>query len=507
MNAIEKIPGIRTGKTSELPQLEPDERSHLLPALAVSAEELSSGKGWPDGVSELIARLGRITGANRVWLFQVLELNDKHMTMNFPFEWADDQKYALKKRPRFDTKHWEFETCSPTYRALVNSRRKGEWQSVIIHELDECDFKDYQRVQEVQSTVSIPVIVRGEWWGLFGLDDCTRPRRWSREEIALLSLASHMISSAVIHSRLSSTNRQVEILSHLMESSTWEIDFNSGYCWFNSKILSHIKRLKDNRHLPLLQILKYIHPADMEETFDSLRRILKCGDTNLRQDLRILRDNEYIWSEVIARIILNDEGRLEKMAGIIIDIPERKKKEEELYRKATLDPLTGIANRGSFDKRFTQMIHESRKESSRPFSLLFLDIDHFKAVNDTWGHDLGDQALKHVSRIIKVALRECDFAARIGGEEFAVLLHCEGAESSEIIAERIRRNIEASPLAVSDKTVPLTVSIGIFNSSKGSADLGYRAILSRADDALYEAKRTGRNRVVTSSEFAWSFSE
>jgi diguanylate cyclase (GGDEF)-like protein len=280
-----------------------------------------------------------------------------------------------------------------------------------------------------------------------------------------------------------------------MESSTWEFDVDTGYCWFNSKILSRTKGLKDNRHLPLLQTLRYIHPDDIKITFACLRRYLKRGETNFRQDLRILRDNEYVWSEVIAKITLDDEGRLEKMAGIIIDIPERKKKEEELYRQATFDPLTGLPNRGSFDRRFVQIIHENREEG-RPFSLLFLDIDHFKKINDTWGHDIGDQALKHVSQILKDALRECDFAARIGGEEFAVLLRCEEAERSGIVAERIRCSIEAAPFILSDMTVPLTVSIGIFNSSKESDDLGCKAILKRADKALYEAKSAGRNRVV-----------
>ena len=127
------------------------------------------------------------------------------MLMNFPFEWVDEKTHALKKMPRYDTKHWNFETCSETYRQLVASRRRGEWQSALIKDLEECDFKDYQMDQGVQSTLSIPVMVQGEWWGLLGLDNCSRPYLWSDEEIGLVRMTAHLISSAALRNRLNST--------------------------------------------------------------------------------------------------------------------------------------------------------------------------------------------------------------------------------------------------------------------------------------------------------------
>lgn len=495
MNMSGRVRGVRTGKISELNLRDSDKQSHLITALARGAEEFSSGKGWPDGVADLIADLGSITGVNRVWLFQVLELSDKHMLMNFPFEWVDENTRALRKSSKYDTKHWDFETCSETYRTLVESRRRGEWQTVVIHELDDCDFKVYQEEQGVQSTVSVPVYVEGQWWGLLGLDDCTAPTRWSDEDIALVRMTAHLISGAVIRNRLASANRQFEILSSLTESSAWELDISSGYCWGDSKILSRISCLSDNVHLSLLQTLRLIHPDDRGKMFSHLRNQINNGELNFRKDLRILRDKEYVWSEVIAKIILDDRGQLRKLAGIIIDIPERKEKEEKLFRKATLDPLTGIANRGSFDHRFMRMLRDF--ESGGPvFSLLLLDIDFFKKVNDTWGHGVGDQALKHVTEIMQKTLREGDFVARIGGEEFAMLLHGDAPDTAERVAERIRRNIENSPLFIPGEKVPLTISIGIFNVSKETAHLDCKAMFSRADDALYEAKSTGRNKVV-----------
>ncbi|XPV77019.1 MAG: diguanylate cyclase [Desulfovibrio sp.] len=495
MNIREEVRGIRTGKISEIISLASDRQCHLLTALARGAEELSYGKGWPDGVSDLIADLGRITKVNRVWLFQVLELTDKHMLMNFPFEWVDENTHALKKMSLHDTKHWDFETCSLTYRTLVESRKRGEWQIAIIQELDECDFKDYQVDQGVQSMLSIPVMVQGKWWGLLGLDDCTHPNQWSAEDIALVRMTAHLLSSAVLRNRLSSTNRQFEILSKITESSAWELDVSSGYCWCNSKIFSNISGLDENVHLSLLQVLRHIHPDDRSQVFSCLRDQIKNGELNFRKDLRILRDADYVWSEVIAKISLNADGGLRKLSGIIIDIPERKKKEEKLFREATLDPLTGIANRGAFDKRMVHLMDKLNDEGAA-YSLVLLDIDYFKKVNDTWGHGVGDQALKHVAKILRNTLREGDFVARIGGEEFAMLLPCDAPDAADVIGERIRYSVEASPLVVPEATVPLTISVGIANATMKSVGLDCEALLGIADEALYEAKSSGRNRVV-----------
>jgi len=487
---------IRTGRIEDIAPLDRNTEISFLSTLARSAEKLSNGKGWPGGVMELLADLGRITQSQRIWLFQVLELSDKHMLMNFPFEWVDDQKYALKLNPRYDTKYWDFATCSSVYRTLVESRLRREWQSIIIDDLEDCDFKEYQQIQGVQSTLSIPVMVQGQWWGLFGFDDCKAPRQWSNQEIALLRLSAHLLSAAVLRNRMASTRRQFEILSNITESSAWELDTNSGYFWCNQKIFSTYSNTEENIHMTLLQVMRHIHPNDRDRMLQYLRQQIETGDTNFRHDLRIRRGNHYVWGDVIAKISLDSKQCLRKLSGIIVEIPERKKKEEKLLRKATLDALTGIANRGSFDNRLEQMVR-NHQEDGTAFSLLLLDLDHFKKINDTWGHDVGDLALKHVTAIMQKTLRDEDFVARIGGEEFAMLLPHIPPETTEEIAERIRKNIEASPLITPTATIPLSACIGITcTDNKTPVIYSCAEMLKTADEALYAAKRTGRNRVV-----------
>jgi diguanylate cyclase (GGDEF)-like protein len=183
------------------------------------------------------------------------------------------------------------------------------------------------------------------------------------------------------------------------------------------------------------------------------------------------------------------------LSGITVDIPGRKEKEEKLLRKATLDALTGIANRGTFDAQLNNM-QRSMEKSESSFSLLFLDVDDFKKVNDIWGHSVGDMALKHIAKILQSTLKNHDFVARIGGEEFAMLLHNISPDKSLRFAERICGLIESSPLIVPTGNIPLTVSIGLVHSASLSDEVTNEGMYQLADEALYQAKNSGRNMVV-----------
>jgi diguanylate cyclase (GGDEF)-like protein len=139
------------------------------------------------------------------------------------------------------------------------------------------------------------------------------------------------------------------------------------------------------------------------------------------------------------------------------------------------------------DAQFRQLDRDAR-----PFSLVLIDIDHFKRVNDTHGHPVGDVALKGIARIIGEMARSVDFVARYGGEEFAVGMYGSDHKGAEQMAERIRKTVEQSTIASGKTTFKLTVSIGVASFIKGYKK---EDLIAKADEALYEAKRTGRNRV------------
>jgi two-component system cell cycle response regulator len=178
---------------------------------------------------------------------------------------------------------------------------------------------------------------------------------------------------------------------------------------------------------------------------------------------------------------------------------KRKRYDEGLRRSlqttielATIDPLTGLYNRRFLDGHLAQAVEHSAR-NARPLCVLVLDIDHFKQINDTFGHDVGDEVLRQFADRLRSSLRASDLAARIGGEEFALLLPDTDLSSAQGAAERLRRTIEAEPFLIHGQAIPVTSSLGL-STLDGE---GPRVLMKRADVALYEAKRTGRNRVVS----------
>ncbi|HKA44261.1 MAG TPA: diguanylate cyclase [Burkholderiales bacterium] len=170
---------------------------------------------------------------------------------------------------------------------------------------------------------------------------------------------------------------------------------------------------------------------------------------------------------------------------------------QNLNHLARMDPLTDCSNRRHFQACLEAEIARGIRYG-REFSLLIGDIDHFKEINDRHGHAAGDEALRHLVRIIRQQLRNQDELGRMGGEEFAVLLPETGQASAAAAAERIRRAVETTPAQYENAQIPMTVSFGVacWKSSAESAD----ALLRRADTALYAAKSAGRNRVASADD-------
>lgn len=173
------------------------------------------------------------------------------------------------------------------------------------------------------------------------------------------------------------------------------------------------------------------------------------------------------------------------------DALERVRNERDnLRRDSQTDPLTGLLNRRSLQAEIL-----SRCQAGERFGVLFMDLDHFKSVNDRFGHEMGDRVLVAVAAVLKTALRPGDLVGRYGGEEFVGVVAGAGPESARLVAERLRRSIE---LMLPPKGGPtkLTISVGttVFDPRQG--DERMEDLLHRADMALYAAKRTGRNRVV-----------
>ncbi len=164
---------------------------------------------------------------------------------------------------------------------------------------------------------------------------------------------------------------------------------------------------------------------------------------------------------------------------------------QDALQLAQKDPLTGICNRAALDEMLQRELSHSRRHGTS-CSLLILDIDHFKSINDRYGHIIGDCALKGIASMAAAQMRDGDMLFRYGGEEFVVLMRDTGIKGASLLAERIRRHIEEHPCICSGAEVDITVSLGLSELHGNDTPV---SLFARADQALYHAKKNGRNQV------------
>lgn len=194
-----------------------------------------------------------------------------------------------------------------------------------------------------------------------------------------------------------------------------------------------------------------------------------------------------LWFDLSARIIDLD-GEL-ALYTTFKDMTQKKQKEEELFTQASTDPLTGLFNRRQFELMANTQLSLAQRYQT-PHCILMLDIDHFKRVNDTYGHDAGDEVLKYVALILKTSLRVSDILARYGGEEFILFLPHTSPTEGWQVAERLRTSVEQSNIFSQAGTLNVTISLGL--SSTQNISLNDK--IKEADIALYASKTTGRNK-------------
>jgi diguanylate cyclase (GGDEF)-like protein len=186
-------------------------------------------------------------------------------------------------------------------------------------------------------------------------------------------------------------------------------------------------------------------------------------------------------------------GVLDQVYASFEDITERVLLSKELHLQASTDYLTGVANRRSLMERLQREFERCRRHPAQRCAVLSIDLDHFKHVNDHWGHATGDAVLQHVARLMQQTTRQNDLVARSGGEEFTLLLPDTGPEEALALAERLRERIESRPVLANGQPVAITLSVGV--SLIRPTDLQLDDVLARADQALYLAKDAGRNAV------------
>ena len=236
---------------------------------------------------------------------------------------------------------------------------------------------------------------------------------------------------------------------------------------------------------------KIIHPEHLEKWLHHQHDISRSGEHEALDFLITTKAGRQKWISHYCYTVYDENGKPLGIRSSNSDITIRKQAEEALEKAARLDPLTGLLNRRAFMARIKN--EEARfSRSKRSFCLLMADIDHFKLINDTYGHDAGDYILKELSRLMTDALRLQDSIGRWGGEEFLIMLPETEMNGAGYVAEKLRTMIEKHRFSYHEHQLSITVSFGI---SSYADSMNINDCLKKADDNLYLAKRHGRNRV------------
>ncbi|MES9873480.1 MAG: diguanylate cyclase [Candidatus Sedimenticola sp. 6PFRAG7] len=314
-----------------------------------------------------------------------------------------------------------------------------------------------------------------------GIEDMARQLRESQE---------------TLNDMLIELRQSEEKFRNLVESSSdwiWEVDRDGIYRYASPQVESILGYRPDE----IIGRTPFdLMPSGEAEKITAAFNTLKSNGApiNRLENIILHKDGRRVILETNGVAFWDENGELAGYRGVDRDITERKRIEEKLKHLATHDTLTKLYNR----QAFLQHIHEEVQRAQRyksNLSVLLMDIDHFKLVNDTFGHSAGDEVLSRFAGILEGSLRKTDFVARYGGEEFIAILPETAITEARELAERLRVQIAEHPFKINDhKTLNLSVSIGIASFPEHARS--GQELIDAADSAMYAAKKAGRNQVV-----------
>lgn len=244
---------------------------------------------------------------------------------------------------------------------------------------------------------------------------------------------------------------------------------------------------------------EFFDMANTKDLVENDRKVVETGETIEKEEKNYIPGTgELRVYKSVKMPLTDDEGNITGILGVSTDITELYSLKEELQRQSRTDHLTKLNNRRFFLEIADHEFERSLRYGEKLCVMLF-DIDNFKDINDTYGHHVGDYVLRKLAGVLKEQIRESDVLARIGGEEFALLLPNTGLGDAGKLAERIRKTVSNVKHKGDWKgTVSHTISVGI--ASLQDEDINFESLLVRADKALYKSKQEGRNRVSTQND-------
>jgi len=463
------------------------EHDALLNVVTKSAEELL-GSQHEDAIIPVLELIGNTLAVSRVQLCSFTTNPSGHTRSRVRFEWC-----AAGIDPVIDNRILQEIDLTAHLPRAVNPLADGAPTTFFLDDISGT-YRGLFAAAKMRSFLQLIVTVNGALWGSLNfIDSSDKRREWSWAETDTLKTLARLMGAAIGRALqiklLADANTIVQNSPTILYRLRGEPPFPLTYISHNISKYGHDPQalLDSNKWMEIL-----VAPEDAPKVAAAMSSILKKDAHGAAIEFR-LRTGQGTWRWVENRYtpVRDADGRLIEVEGIIIDITERKAAEENLTLLARADTLTGIANRATFIERL-QLCFAASRRGAKPFAVFYIDLDHFKPVNDNFGHATGDLLLCEVARRLHGQVRETDVVARLGGDEFALLqLDMTDPASAGLLAEKLRAAL-AKPYFVAGHDVNVSASIGICPYSDAIPDS--ETMMSQADLALYRSKDEGRNQ-------------
>jgi diguanylate cyclase (GGDEF)-like protein/PAS domain S-box-containing protein len=464
------------------------EHDALLHAVAKGAAELLSTQSLEEATTAVLELIGQTIAVSRVHINTIDAGADGHLHSSLRDEWCTPNMVPVAHT---STLHDLDLTVEVPH--VAGPLLSGRLRSFSIEEL-RTPFKSLCEETGMRSFLPVPIMVDDKLWGSFVfIDSGTELRQWSWAETDTLQTLAGLFGVAVARAKyvkdLADANMIVQNSPTILYRLRGEPPFPMIYVSHNIRKFGHdAEQLVGTAEWSRV----LMDPEDEARVAQAMSRTVDKDAEGASIEFRLRTgDGTYRWVENRYTSVRDDQGRLLEIEGMLIDITERKAADEKIAHLARTDSLTGLVNRGTFIERLRQAFAATRRGGSR-FAILYIDLDHFKPVNDTLGHQAGDTLLREVADRLKSCSRETDIVARLGGDEFAILqTDMHEPANAGTLAAAVQTEV-ARPYLIEGSEVHVTASIGVCPFTQESA--GPDEMLAQADLALYRSKDEGRNR-------------
>jgi diguanylate cyclase (GGDEF)-like protein/PAS domain S-box-containing protein len=496
---IDSAPG--APQTDALPQARLAQLLHrrdsIFESVSYAVGRFLEGASWEDAIEDVLTRLGEASNVSRAYVFENEANGDGDWCMTERFEWTAPGVRSTLDDP--ENRLWPYRDGFGRWERELGA---GRIIAGLVSEAPESERSDMES-EGVLSCATVPVFVGGQWWGFIGFDDCETLRVWTDLELEALRVAANTLGSAIARGRIIRDMEEaerryrtlVEQVPAIVYIDVVNDEMTTSYVSPQIRELLGVEPHEYEQNPNLWE--EMLHPDDRGRALAEYLAGRAHPGTFSFEYRMIARDGQIKWFRDSAAVVPAEFGRPALVQGMMLDITERKTAEEQLTHLAYHDKLTALPNRAFFEELLDVALARARRRDLG-VGVLYLDLDNFKLVNDSLGHQAGDVLLVQLADRLRACMRDTDVVARQGGDEFLILLSdlergpgvVPGTEAAVLVAEFVAERVHealAEPFDLNGVEFYATASVGVSLFPHDAFDA--ESLFRNADAAMYQSKK------------------